>query len=150
MDGDLADLPKLVSLKRCYPNVLLYVDEAHSLGVRGKAGLGIAEESNTIQDIDVLVGTLGKAIGGMGAYIAASAKLVSYMINFSRPFIFSTMLSPVVVAWDRFVFNRLEKFEPERKKLKKPKRTTQKCPHNERISIGGSKPHNTSTLSRES
>ena len=61
MDGDEADLRELVRLKKQYPNVLLYVDEAHAFGVRGQRGLGCAEEQDCINDIDFLVGTFGKA-----------------------------------------------------------------------------------------
>ena len=56
MDGDVADLHQLVRLKKSYPDVMLYVDEAHAIGVRGKNGLGIAEEQNCIGEIDFLVG----------------------------------------------------------------------------------------------
>ena len=56
MDGDEADLPALIQLKKSYSNVLLYVDEAHAFGVRGKKGLGCAEEQDCINDIDLLIG----------------------------------------------------------------------------------------------
>ena len=62
MDGDEADLPALIQLKKSYSNILLYIDEAHAFGVRGKKGLGCAEEQECINYIDLLVGTLGKSI----------------------------------------------------------------------------------------
>ena len=67
MDGDIADLGRLVSLKKRYPNIWLYVDEAHAIGVRGENGLGIAEELDCIRDIDLLVGTFRKGFGINGS-----------------------------------------------------------------------------------
>ncbi|WP_155518020.1 aminotransferase class I/II-fold pyridoxal phosphate-dependent enzyme, partial [Acinetobacter pittii] len=62
MDGDETDLTALVQLKKRFAKTMLYVDEAHSIGVRGQQGLGCAEQYNVIQEIDFLVGTLGKAL----------------------------------------------------------------------------------------
>ena len=62
MDGDEADLRRLVTLKQQYDNVLLYVDEAHGIAVRGQRGLGVAEEQGCLKDIDFLCGTFGKAM----------------------------------------------------------------------------------------
>ena len=80
MDGDEADLPALIQLKKSYSNVLLYVDEAHAFGVRGKKGLGCAEEQDCINDIDFLVGTFGKAIASAGAYIV-NIQWTSWMLE---------------------------------------------------------------------
>ena len=117
MDGDVADLRSLVSLKKTYPNIWLYVDEAHAIGVRGKNGLGIAEEQDCIRDIDFLVGTFGKALGSMGAYLLCSRTIREYLVNTMRPLIFSTALPPVQIAWTKFLFEKLPDFTDERHRL---------------------------------
>jgi glycine C-acetyltransferase len=97
MDGDIAPLPELVSLKREY-GALLMVDDAHGTGVLGPGGRGTAELSGCGACIDIHMGTLGKALGGFGAYAAASREIVDYLVNRARSFIFSTSLPPSVVA----------------------------------------------------
>ncbi|TNG91741.1 8-amino-7-oxononanoate synthase, partial [Testudinibacter aquarius] len=94
MDGDMADLRQLVALKQRYRNVMLYVDEAHALGVFGQNGLGLAENCACIGQIDFLVGTFGKALAAMGAYVVCDQVIKDYLINKMRPLIFSTALSP--------------------------------------------------------
>lgn len=117
MDGDVADLRRLVELKKSYPNVCLYVDEAHAIGVRGKNGLGIAEEQDCIREIDLLVGTFGKALASMGAYVICSRTIREYLVNCMRPLIFSTALPPAQIAWTRFIFERLPEFSALREEL---------------------------------
>ena len=117
MDGDVADLRRLVELKKSYPNVCLYVDEAHAIGVRGKNGLGIAEEQDCIREIDLLVGTFGKALASMGAYVVCSRTIREYLVNCMRPLIFSTALPPTQIAWTRFIFERLPEFSSLREEL---------------------------------
>ena len=106
MDGDACDLLRLVALKKAWPTVQLYVDEAHAVGVRGARGLGCCEEQGCVADIDFLVGTLGKAWASLGAYIICTSALREYLINTVRPFIFTTALPPVNIAWSRFVLAR--------------------------------------------
>ena len=77
MDGDLANLPKLVNLKKKY-EAFLYVDEAHALGVVGSQGLGLAEQVNLIEDVDFIVGTFGKALASVGAFVVCDAIFKSY------------------------------------------------------------------------
>ena len=117
MDGDVADLKYLVQLKKQFPDTYLYVDEAHAIGVYGKNGLGIAEQANVIADIDLLVGTFGKALASMGAYVVCDQILKECLINQMRPLIFSTALPPFNVAWTHFIFERLPQFSKERTHL---------------------------------
>ena len=117
MDGDVADLKYLVQLKKQFPNTYLYVDEAHAIGVYGKNGLGIAERANVITDIDLLVGTFGKALASMGAYVVCDQILKECLINQMRPLIFSTALPPFNVAWTHFIFERLPQLSKERTHL---------------------------------
>ena len=117
MDGDVVDLNYLVQLKKQFPNTYLYVDEAHAIGVYGKNGLGIAERANVIADIDLLVGTFGKALASMGAYVVCDHILKECLINQMRPLIFSTALPPFNVAWTHFIFERLPQLSKERTHL---------------------------------
>ncbi|MFC1058851.1 8-amino-7-oxononanoate synthase [Pasteurella multocida] len=117
MDGDCADLTQLVALKQRYPQVMLYVDEAHAIGVLGENGLGLAEQQGCINQIDILVGTFGKALGSMGAYVICDQVIRDYLVNNMRPLIFSTALPPFNVAWTHFVFQQLPHLQAERTHL---------------------------------
>jgi 8-amino-7-oxononanoate synthase len=97
MDGVIAPLAELVRLKEKY-DALLMVDDAHGTGVLGAKGRGSAELCGCLGAIDLHMGTLGKALGGAGAYLAAARPLVDTLINRSRSFIFSTSLPPAVPA----------------------------------------------------
>lgn len=117
MDGDATDLRALVRLKKKYSNVLLYVDEAHAFGVRGEKGLGCAEEQDCIADIDFLVGTFGKAIASVGAYIVCRQLIRDYLINKMRTFIFTTALPPINIQWTSWVLKHLSGFQDKREHL---------------------------------
>ena len=97
MDGDIAPLAELVALKRRY-SALLMIDDAHGCGVLGDRGRGSADLLGVAGDIDIQMGTFGKALGSFGAYAAVSAELRDLLINRARSFIFSTSLPPVVLA----------------------------------------------------
>lgn len=97
MDGDLAPLRELVSLKEEF-GALLMVDDAHGTGVLGATGRGSTEQCGVTAGIDILMGTLGKGLGGFGAYVAASREIIDCLINRARSFIFSTSLPPSVLA----------------------------------------------------
>mgnify|MGYP000000730574 CR=1 FL=1 len=119
MDGDEADLRRLVTLKQQYDNVLLYVDEAHAVGVRGMHGLGCAEEQDCVADIDFLCGTFGKALASVGGYIVCSKTIRDYLVNKMRTFIFTTALPPVNLLWTFFILEHLNSFSFRRERLKK-------------------------------
>ncbi|MEE4315013.1 MAG: aminotransferase class I/II-fold pyridoxal phosphate-dependent enzyme, partial [Desulfofustis sp.] len=116
-DGDYADLARLVALKREF-DCLLYIDEAHGVGVRGELGLGLAEEEGVLADVDLLVGTFGKACGSVGAFLICSEDLRDYMINHSRSLIFTTALPPVVLSWNLFVMQRISSMIEQRCRLR--------------------------------
>lgn len=117
MDGDIEDLKKLVEVKKKY-NCNLILDEAHAFGVFGNNGLGVAEELGIINDIDLIVGTFGKAIGSMGAFAVGSRILIDFLINKSRSFIFSTALPPINIAFTKWIIeNKLPNTLYKRKKM---------------------------------
>ena len=116
MDGDLVDLRKLVDLKEQF-NCVLYLDEAHAVGVYGSKGLGLAEQEELVGDIDILLGTFGKALAGLGGFVACSEEVADYLVNRARPFIYSTSLPPVCLNWLLFVLDRVPTMVKEREKL---------------------------------
>ncbi len=97
MDGDVAPLPELCDLKDQF-DALLMVDDAHGTGVSGRNGRGTGEALGCLERIDLHMGTLGKALGCAGAYLAADRVIIDTLINRSRSFIFSTSLPPGVPA----------------------------------------------------
>ena len=97
MDGDLAPLPQLITLSEKYQAILM-VDEAHATGAIGPGGRGVAAHFGLEHQVPVIMGTLSKSLGGYGAFVAGSQKLIDYLTNTSRSFIFSTALPPTVVA----------------------------------------------------
>lgn len=107
MDGDIADLKRLVELKKKY-DCSLIIDEAHAFGVFGTQGLGVAEDMGIVDDVDLIVGTFGKAVGSMGAFVVGSEVLIDFLINKSRSFIFSTALPAINIAFTKWIIE--EKF----------------------------------------
>ncbi len=117
MDGDQADITRLASLKARHPGTMLYVDEAHAFGVAGPRGLGLSFGSPAYNEVDVLVGTFGKAAASTGAFCVMSDELKSLAVNRSRPLIFSTALAPICCAWTSFVIDRIVGMDTEREHL---------------------------------
>jgi 8-amino-7-oxononanoate synthase len=97
MDGDTANLAELVELKNKYSAILI-VDEAHSLGCFGDTGAGLCEQEGILDQVDIIVAPLGKAIAATGGIIAGPKAVNDYLINKARPFIYTTAPSPVVAA----------------------------------------------------
>lgn len=117
MDGDRADLARIASLKKLHPGAMLYVDEAHAVGVLGPGGLGASAADGVVGDVDILVGTLGKALASMGAYAIMTDELRSYFVNKARALIFSTALPPAQVAWSEFVWRHALGADTARERL---------------------------------
>jgi len=115
IEGTIANLPEMIRQKQKY-NCPLYIDDAHGIGVFGKSGGGILDLFNAHEDVDLIVGTFSKAFGATGGFIAGNKQIIHH-IRYSRPFIFSSCLTPANVG---AILKSLEiiKTEPElRQKL---------------------------------
>ena len=97
MDGDMADLPAIVKLAKTY-GAMTYLDEVHSVGMYGPRGAGLAARDGVMDQIDIVEGTLAKAFGVMGGYVAADAIIVDAIRSFADGFIFSTSIPPALAA----------------------------------------------------
>jgi 8-amino-7-oxononanoate synthase len=113
MDGDVAPLPELASLAERY-GAMLYVDDAHGTGVMGATGRGTIEHCHAERQIPFHMGTLGKALGSSGAYVAGPRDLIDVLINTSRPFMFTTAPPPASMAAAEAALGVVER-EPERR-----------------------------------
>jgi len=116
MDGDIADLQRLVALKKHYQAYLI-VDEAHAVGVFGKTGCGICEVQGVVSEIDVIVGTFGKALASIGAFAITNQLLKQYLVNKMRSLIFTTALPPITLNWNRFILQKILTMQTERDQL---------------------------------
>ena len=112
MDGDIANINKLIELKNKY-NCLLMVDEAHAFCACGESLTGISGN----KDVDIITATFGKALGSFGAFCTASGNIIDYLINKSRPFIFSTSIPPINIAWTNWLLTQRKNYICLRKKI---------------------------------
>lgn len=118
MDGDTADLKRLVELKEKY-GAYLIVDEAHAFGCIGPNSAGLADEFGLMDKIDIIIATFGKALAANGAAVISEKSVIDYLINKARAFIYTTAPSPVICAAVNAALDLIEA-KPERKeKLKR-------------------------------
>ncbi len=115
MDGDRAPLAALAALKRQY-DCKLYLDEAHAFGACGPGGRGLAAEAGMLDECDILVATLGKAVASQGAFVLSDALTRDFLTNRMRTLIFSTALPPLSLRWSEAVIRRLDSPEMEAKR----------------------------------
>lgn len=116
MDGDCAPLADIVQLAK-EQGALLMVDEAHALGIYGATGAGLAEELGLLDKIDIYIGTLGKAAGAAGGFVASSHTIRELLINCARPFIYSTAPAPPQLAVAAAALKLLPQLRPEATEL---------------------------------
>ena len=117
MDGTIAQLDKICDLADQY-NALVMIDECHSSGFMGAQGRGVHELKNVMGRVDIITGTLGKALGGAsGGFTSASKEIIELLRQRSRPYLFSNTLAPAIVGGALAVFKLLEKDNAQRKQL---------------------------------
>jgi 8-amino-7-oxononanoate synthase len=140
MDGDIADLPRLIDIKRKY-DALLMVDEAHSMGVLGATGRGISEYHKVdVRDVDLWMGTLSKAFASCGGYIAGSRELVTYLRHTAPSFVYSVGLAPALAAVALKSLRLLQQ-QPERvERLRQRTRLFHQVAHEHGLDVGASSP----------
>jgi 8-amino-7-oxononanoate synthase len=127
MDGDYPDLKALVALKKKYPFILI-LDEAHGIGVFGESGGGLAEEMNVLDEVDITIGTLGKALASMGAYVLANnPSIIDYLTNQAGEYIYSTFLPPSQVGAALESIKLIKTFDQQRKKMRSLSKYFREC-----------------------
>ncbi len=112
MEGDLANLPEIVRLKKKY-NASLMVDEAHGIGVFGKEGRGVCDYFGVTDDVDLIMGTFSKSLASIGGFVAADADTINYLRHTCRTYIFSASNTPAATAAAREALHII-RTEPER------------------------------------
>jgi 8-amino-7-oxononanoate synthase len=137
MDGDVAPLAELAELAKAH-GCRLMVDEAHATGAIGPGGRGSVAAAGLSGEVDVVMGTLGKALGSYGAYVCAARETTDYLLNTARSFVFSTALPPSVAAAGLAALDLLES-QPERvERLSANAGTLRRALIEEGLAVGGS------------
>jgi glycine C-acetyltransferase/8-amino-7-oxononanoate synthase len=137
MDGDVAPLEELAELSRRH-GCRLMVDEAHATGAVGPGGRGSVAAAGLSGEVDVVVGTLGKALGSYGAYVCASRELTDFLLNTARSFIFSTAPPPPSVAASMAALGLLESHPHRVERLTQNAATLRTALAAEGLAVGGS------------
>jgi glycine C-acetyltransferase/8-amino-7-oxononanoate synthase len=137
MDGDVAPLGELAGLARRH-GCRLMVDEAHATGALGPGGRGSVAAAGLSDEVDLLVGTLGKALGSYGAYVCAGREVVEYLVNSARPFIFSTAPPPPALAAAAAALELLESHPNRVERLRENAVTLREGLRREGLAAGGS------------
>ena len=139
MDGDVAPIEGLLRLAQQH-DCRLMVDEAHGTGAVGPGGRGAVAAAGLSGEVDVVVGTLGKALGSYGAYVSGCAELIDYLVNVARPFIFSTAPAPPVVAAAVAALEILEANPHRVERLQANARVLRGALAEEGLELGGRRP----------
>lgn len=113
MEGDLANLPEIVNLKKKYPNVAIMVDEAHGIGVFGNQGRGVCDHFGLTDEVDLIMGTFSKSMASIGGFIASDADTINYLRHTCRTYIFSASNTPAATAAALEALHIIQQ-EPER------------------------------------
>jgi 5-aminolevulinate synthase len=116
MDGDIAPIAEIVALAKQH-NALTYIDEVHAVGMYGAHGGGVCEELGLMGEVDIIQGTLAKAIGLVGGYVAGNATIIDYIRSFAPGFIFTTTIAPAIAAGATASIRYLKASAVERQKL---------------------------------
>ncbi|MGL5617064.1 MAG: 8-amino-7-oxononanoate synthase [Sarcina sp.] len=117
MDGDICNLEEIIKIAKSFDSLVM-VDDAHGLGVLGDKGKGVLEHFNVKKDVHIYIGTLSKAIGSEGGFIAGEKNLIDFVKNTARPFIFSTAIAMAAINASIKAFEIIEKEESLTKNLK--------------------------------